>query len=60
MAVKFIYDGLSLPMIDGGNHIYDVQVLDSGRWRSLDSEEEYEQFFRDCGMFQDLTKAGAI
>ena len=42
--MKIIYDGDSLPMIDGDKYIYRVQVLRNGRWETLEFETEYQAF----------------
>ena len=45
---RFIHDAESLPMLDAGGEIFRVQVLNKGRWETLETEDAYESFFGDC------------
>jgi len=54
--MEFTYDGLSLPMLWINGKLFRVQILRNGNWKTLETEEEYEQFFNKRSM----TKTEAI
>ena len=50
--MEFIYDGESLPMISAKGETFRVQILNHGKWESLESEQAYENFFNDCDVIE--------
>ena len=46
--MEITYDGSSLPMVYAKGKIFRVQVLNRGKWETLETEEAYENFFNDC------------